>query len=160
MMTNFSLNIHPSQAENEPNKSRVQQMIEKLKEKGFRLTPQRLAIVKILAESSEHPGAEHIYAKVRKNFPTTSLATIYKTVTVLKEMGEVIEIGFGEGCSRFDGRDPKPHPHLICTKCKKIIDPDLSSLEQMSRELADETGYEIQSHRLDFFGICPKCQQL
>jgi Fur family transcriptional regulator, peroxide stress response regulator len=139
--------------------SRLDHMIERLKEKGFRITPQRIAIVEILANSCEHPGVDQIYREVKKSFPTTSLATVYKTVTLLKELGEIIEMGFGDESNRYDGKNPQPHPHIMCLKCKSIIDPDLSSLNEMSRELSEETGYRILSHRLDFFGICPDCRK-
>jgi Fur family peroxide stress response transcriptional regulator len=141
------------------NESRLEAMIAKLKVKRFRITPQRIAVLKVLARGSGHPSVEDIYAKVRKDFPTTSLATVYKTVTLLKELNEVLELGFPEGGNRYDGARPFPHPHLICTKCHRIIDPDLESLEGVTDELASETGFHITSHRLDFFGICPECQQ-
>ncbi len=140
--------------------SRLDYMVGRLKENGFRITPQRIAIVEILANSYDHPGVEQIYREVIKKFSTTSLATVYKTVTLLKELGEVIEIAFGDGSNRYDGKNPRPHPHIMCVKCKSIIDPDLSSLNEMSKELSEETGYKIISHRLDFFGVCPNCQKI
>ncbi len=140
--------------------SRLDYMVERLKEKDLRITPQRLAIVEVLASSCEHPGVDQIYREVIKKFPTTSLATVYKTVTLLKELGEVMEMGFGDENNRYDGKNPQPHPHIMCIKCKSIIDPDLSSLGEMSKELSEETGYNILSHRLDFFGICPDCQKV
>lgn len=140
--------------------SRLDYMVERLKENGFRITPQRIAIVEMLANSCEHPGVEQIYREVTKNFPTTSLATVYKTVTLLKELGEVMEMGFGDESNRYDGKNPHPHPHIMCVKCRSITDPDLSSLNEMSKELSEETGYKIVSHRLDFFGVCPNCQKI
>ncbi len=140
--------------------SRLDHMLERLKEKGFRITPQRVAIVEILAKSWAHPGVDQIYREVTKKFPTTSLATVYKTITLLKELGEVMEMGFGGGSNRYDGKNPNPHPHIMCVKCKSITDPDLSSLNEMSKELSEETGYKIVSHRLDFFGVCPECQKI
>ena len=139
--------------------ARFNQMLSKLKKRDFRLTPQRIVILKILATSDDHPSVEEIHKKVKRDFPTTSLATVYKTVTLLKELSEVLELGFPEGGNRYDGNKPYPHPHLICTKCKKIIDPDLESLEGVTDELISETGFRITSHRLDFFGICPDCQE-
>ena len=139
--------------------SRLDYMIERLKENEFRITPQRIAIVEILANSYDHPGVDQIYREVTKKFPTTSLATVYKTVTLLKELGEVMEMGFGDESNRYDGRNPRSHPHIMCVKCKSITDPELSSLNEMSKELFTETGYKIVSHRLDFFGICPNCQK-
>jgi Fur family peroxide stress response transcriptional regulator len=140
-------------------KIRLNQMITKLRERDYRITPQRLAILKILASSDGHPSVESIYEKVRQDFPTTSLATVYKTLIVMKEIGEVLELGFGDGSNRYDGNKPFPHPHLICTECRDIMDPDLGVLDDMAQELAQETGFKIMSHRLDFFGICPKCQE-
>ena len=138
--------------------ARLNRIITTLKEKGCRMTPQRLAVVKVLANSEEHLNAEKIYERVKVDFPFTSLATIYKTVTLLKKIGEVMELGFVDDSNRFDGIRPFPHPHLICLKCKRIIDPDIPVLSELSNELAQKTGYQIINHRLDFFGICPSCQ--
>lgn len=138
---------------------RMAHMQATLAEHDFRITPQRLEILRILAESIGHPSVEEIHDQVKKKFPTTSLATTYKTVSLLKELGEVLELGFGEGSNRYDGNKPQPHPHVICTQCKKIMDPDVSTLRHMEQEVASATGFRILSHRLDFFGLCPDCQQ-
>jgi len=139
--------------------TRLDKMLQKLRQRNFRITPQRIAVMKILAFSGGHPSVENIYEQVKRDFPTTSLATVYKTVTLLKELNEVLELGFPEGSNRYDGNKPYPHPHLICTKCKKIVDPDLRSLADMTQELVSDTGFQIINHRLDFFGICPDCQK-
>jgi Fur family peroxide stress response transcriptional regulator len=138
---------------------RLDQMLQKLRECNFRITPQRIAVLKILAISDGHPSVDWIYEQVKADFPTTSLATVYKTVTLLKELNEVLELGFPEGSNRYDGRRPYPHPHLICTRCKKILDPNLKGLGDMTQELVSESGFQIINHRLDFFGICPDCQR-
>jgi Fur family peroxide stress response transcriptional regulator len=137
---------------------RLNQMLSKLKEHDFRLTPQRLAVLKVLAVSEGHPTVERIYETVRAEFPTTSIATIYKTVNLLKELNEVLELGFPDGSNRYDGNKPYPHPHLICTKCKRIIDPNLGSLKDLTKEVIKETGFQILNHRVDFFGTCRDCQ--
>jgi Fur family peroxide stress response transcriptional regulator len=142
----------------DPLQERFEQMLSRLKENALRITPQRLAVLKILAFSDDHPTVESVYEQVKKKFPTTSLATVYKTVAVLKKMNEVLELGFPDGSNRYDGIRPFPHPHLICTGCQQILDPDLASLKELRREIGKETGYKILSHRLDFFGLCPKCQ--
>jgi Fur family transcriptional regulator, peroxide stress response regulator len=139
--------------------ARFGEMMKKLKARGCRLTPQRLAVARILATSEEHLSAERIFDRVKPDFPSTSLATIYKTVTLLKKIGELMEIGFVDEGNRYDGARPYPHPHLICTGCKTILDPDIPALGQLSRELTQRTGYQIVHHRLDFFGICPRCQK-
>lgn len=137
---------------------RLQELTRKLREHGHRVTPQRMAVLRILAVSDGHPSAQQIYDRVRTDFPMTSLATIYKTLNLLKSMGEVLELGFSDDGNRFDGNKPYPHPHLVCIKCKNIIDPDMPTLEMLPQELAESTGFQIVSHRLDFYGICPRCQ--
>ncbi len=138
---------------------RTEQIVMKLKASGHRITPQRLAVLRLLVESHGHPSVEDIFEKVKVNFPTTSLATVYKTIAVMKELGEVLELEFSTGHNRYDGSKPYPHPHLICVKCKRIVDPQLSSLTDLTQELISDSGYTILSHRLDFFGICPDCQK-
>ena len=137
---------------------RLEKMVQKLREHEHRITPQRLAILKVLAVSKGHPSVEQIYARVKTDFPTTSLATVYKNVSLLKSLGEVLELGFSDDSNRYDGNKPYPHPHLVCTQCKKIIDPELSRLQDLAQELVQETGFRIVNHRMDFFGICPECQ--
>ncbi len=139
-------------------KTRRDKIIKAFKEKGYRITSQRLAIFDILAKSDMHPSVDMIYQQIKKDFPVTSLATVYKTIVAVKEVGEVLELGFTDGSNRYDGQKPYPHPHLICTKCKKICDPDLESLDYMTDELTKESGYKMVHHRIDFFGICPDCQ--
>ncbi len=142
----------------ETSTQRLERMLDKLKDRNFRITPQRLEVLRILSESSGHPSVEAIHAQVREKFPTTSLATTYKTVALLKDVDEVLELGFADGSNRYDGNKPYPHPHVICTRCRKIMDPDLSMLRDMTEEVARETGFHIMTHRLDFFGLCPECQ--
>ena len=138
---------------------RMAQIVTKLRARGHRITPQRLTILRMLVESHGHPSVQDIFEKVKVNFPTTSLATVYKTIAVVKELGEVLELEFSTGHNRYDGNKPYPHPHLICVKCKRIVDPQLSSLTDLTQELVSDSGYTILGHRLDFFGICPKCQE-
>ncbi|HSM74151.1 MAG TPA: transcriptional repressor [Desulfobacterales bacterium] len=116
-----------------------------------------MAIAKILAKSEGHPSVENIHAQIKNDFPTTSLATVYKNIVILKSIGEVLELGFPDGSNRYDGNKPHPHPHVICIKCKKIVDPHLDSLDEMKKEVALETNFKILNHRLDFFGICSAC---
>ncbi|MDI6852738.1 MAG: Fur family transcriptional regulator [Deltaproteobacteria bacterium] len=137
--------------------NRLTQMVDRLKAKGLRLTPQRLAILRLLAAGDGHPSIEAIYDRMKADFPTMSIATVYKTMALLKELGEVLELAFPGGVSRYDGRKPFPHPHLICLRCKKIMDPELGSLEHLTEAAGKETGFRILSHRLDFFGLCPEC---
>jgi Fur family transcriptional regulator, peroxide stress response regulator len=137
---------------------RFQNIVDKMRERQFRITPQRLAVLKILLATKAHPSAENIYEEVKKTFPTMSLATVYKTANLLREMGEISELALKDGSSRFDG-NPRPHPHVVCARCKTIIDFDDLSLDSMTAEVARKTGFTISTHRLDFFGLCPLCQK-
>jgi Fur family peroxide stress response transcriptional regulator len=136
---------------------RFETIIRKLRDNGHKMTPQRLAIVKIIARSEGHPSVENIHARIIKDFPTMSLATVYKNILLIKSIGEVLELGFPDGSNRYDGNKPTPHPHVICIKCKKIVDPDLDNLDDLKKEVESETQFKILNHRLDFFGICSKC---
>ncbi len=138
---------------------RLDQMLTKLREQKFRITPQRLAILKILSVRDAHPSVEQIFERVKADFPTTSLATLYKTVTLLKQLDEVLELGFADSGNRYDGNKPYPHPHVICTVCGNIVDPETDLVPNLSENIAEQTGYFITNQRLDFFGICPECQK-
>lgn len=137
---------------------RVEQMVGRLKGGDHRITPQRLAIFKILANSVGHPSAEDIHGALVEHYPTMSLATVYKTLTLLKQEGEVLELQFSDLGNRYDGNKPYPHPHVICTGCGEIVDPSFLNLEEITKKMTADTGFKIVAHRLDFFGICPKCQ--
>ena len=137
---------------------RLEQMVQRLKENENRITPQRHAILNVLAHSVNHPSAESIYEKLVNLYPTMSLATVYKTLSLLKQENEVLELEFSELGNRYDGKKPYPHPHVICTECGKIIDPAQLDMEDITRKMAKETGFQIVTHRLDFYGLCPQCQ--
>ena len=137
---------------------RYKTILSKFREKNHKLTPQRLAIIKILSKSEDHPSVEDIYDQIQRYFPGVSQATVYRNIMLIKSLGEVLELGFADGSNRYDGRKPYPHPHIVCIKCKKVLDPDLASLKDMTKEIAEESGFEVITYRLDFFGICPKCR--
>ena len=137
---------------------RVKQMVNRLKEGEHRITPQRLGILRVLAGSEGHPSAEIIYSELVAHYPTMSLATVYKTLSLLKEEGEVLELQFSDLGNRYDGKKPYPHPHVICTGCGKIVDPSLLDFQEITKKMMTETGFKIVTHRLDFFGLCPDCQ--
>ena len=142
---------------NSPEK-RLKQMLEKLKENDCRITPQRYAVLNVLVNSFEHPSAESIHAELIGNYPTMSLATLYKTINLLKRAGEILELEFSDLSNRYDGKKPYPHPHVICSKCGKIVDPSHLNLEEITNKMMEETGFKILTHRLDFYGLCSDCQ--
>ena len=102
---------------------------------------------------------EQIHKAILREFPTTSLATVYKTIHLLEEEGQVLELEFSDMGNRYDGNKPYPHPHVICKKCGTIVDSEAMELQEVTRRIAAETGYRITSHRLDFYGLCPRCRE-
>jgi Fur family peroxide stress response transcriptional regulator len=146
------------QSQDKATLERVEQMVKRLKDGDHRITPQRLGILKVLAGSYGHPSAENIHSALVTHYPTMSLATVYKTLSLLKQEGEVLELQFSDLGNRYDGKKPYPHPHVICTACGEIVDPSLMDLQEITRKMMDETGFKIVAHRLDFFGLCPDCQ--
>jgi Fur family transcriptional regulator, peroxide stress response regulator len=139
-------------------KTRFNELITSLKERDFRLTPQRVELVRLIATSEGHPSAAQLYAKIKTQFPTMSHATVYKTLALLKDMNQVLEIDLRDD-SHYDGNRPEPHPHLICIKCDKIIDGEADFDPSAIRKLEQASGYKILRSQVSFYGLCPDCKQ-
>jgi Fur family peroxide stress response transcriptional regulator len=137
---------------------RFDELIGALKERDFRLTPQRVELVRLIASSAGHPSAAQLYAKVKGQFPTMSPATVYKTLALLKDMGQVLEIDLRDD-SHYDGNRPEPHPHLICVKCNKIVDGEVVVDRKTIQKLEKDSGYAIQRTQIALYGLCPDCQK-
>lgn len=138
---------------------RFEQLITTLREQNYRLTPQRMELVRLIAASEDHPSVSRLYEQIKVQFPTMSLATVYKTLNLLKELGEVLEIHLHDD-SHYDGNRPYPHPHVICTKCQKIMDGESDiSVRNLVHEIEHISGFRIERHQLDFYGLCPDCRK-
>ena len=130
--------------------------IESLRNKGYKATPQRIAICRIVLNSRAHPSAQQVYSEVKKIHPTVSLATVYKTLEVLKDLDLVQEINFPKGQTRFDSY-MTPHINLICLKCGNITDLDDKTVEDITRKVAAATKFKPTGQHMDVYGICQKC---
>ncbi|NTV37892.1 MAG: transcriptional repressor [Anaerolineales bacterium] len=137
---------------------RFDELIAALKERDFRLTPQRVELVRLIASSEGHPSAAQLYARVKRQFPTMSHATVYKTLALLKDMGQVLEIDLRDD-SHYDGNRPQPHPHLICIHCNQIIDGEADFDPSAIRKLELASGYKILRSQVSFYGLCPDCKK-
>ena len=126
--------------------------------KGVALTPRRAKLLEVLVASERHPSVGEIHREVKRSFPRTSLATIYNTIELLKETGQVLEIEFSGAANRYDGRRPAAHPHLICLRCEKIEDLEMVETSEPLEVISAATGYEIMHRRTDYYGVCPNCQ--
>lgn len=135
----------------------VQDAISQLKEANVRITPQRHAILEFLIESHSHPTADEVYKALVDDFPSMSVATVYNSLRLFTEVGFVQEMGYGDASSRFDF-STRQHYHAICEKCGKIVDlyyPGLNDVEVAAEQL---TGFKINEHRMELYGVCPECQ--
>jgi Fur family peroxide stress response transcriptional regulator len=126
--------------------------MEKYKNIGLKLTPQRLAVLQYLEGNKSHPSAEEIYRAVKRRFPTISLATIYNILESLKEKGLVQEINIDPYKKRFDP-DTTSHHHLICTKCGRIVDIEMG----FNPSLPEAEGFRIERIHMEFYGVCRDC---
>lgn len=129
--------------------------MEKYKNIGLKLTPQRIAILDYLDGNKDHPSAEDIYKAVSKKFPTISFATVYNTLESLRQKGGVQELTIDAGKKRFD-LNAEHHHHLICLKCKKIVDIHI----EYKLDIADDkkNNFDIIGNHIEFYGICPNCK--
>lgn len=129
-----------------------------LKSKGVRITPQRHAILEYMVQSMDHPTADEIYRALEDRFPNMSVATVYNNLRAFIEAGLVKELKFGDASSRFDYWK-HDHYHIICSDCGLMIDFEYEHLEDAEKAAADFSGFEISNHRLEFYGVCPNCQE-
>ncbi|HHT45675.1 MAG TPA: transcriptional repressor [Firmicutes bacterium] len=130
-----------------------------LRKKKIKVTPQRMAVYSILKKSKFHPSVEMIYQKLKPDYPAMSLATVYKTVDILKKVGLIQELNVGDGGLRYDAQ-VKPHSHIYCKKCGKVVDVNHFPGElqdSLLKKIEEETGFDILFVQLYFFGTCPEC---
>ena len=132
-------------------------VIDALRRNGFKATPQRIAICNFALSRREHPSAQRLYRQVKKVHPTVSLATVYKTLQVLKQLHLVQELTFPEGESRFDSY-MEPHLNVFCVKCGEVVDISDNSAREIVARAAAKTRYTVTEQRFDIYGICQKCK--
>ncbi len=130
----------------------IDSILENLRQNGFRLTPQRLAIIEFLVGNKDHPNAEKIYGEIKKRYPMISLSTVYNTLEALKSIGEVSELSVSNESVRFDP-DTRPHHHFYCLKCCGV--KDIFREIEIPRDQVD--GHRVQSWRVYFYGTCSDC---
>lgn len=128
------------------------------KEKKLKSTPQRIAIYKYLLSTKEHPSAETIYNALQKDYPTMSLATVYKSLNTLVETNLVQELNVGEGNFRYDS-NINPHPHIQCIVCKRVDDVNDITFTDLINKVKPYTDYDVLSNQVYFYGICKKCKK-
>lgn len=138
--------------------SKISQFIERSKELGLKVTPQRIAIYAELAKSLEHPSTEMIYRRIRDRYPNISLTTVYRTLETFEKTGLVSVVNTLYHAARYDA-NLDPHHHVVCVKCKKIEDVYDDSVSYLNPG-SELDNYEILGYSVLFSGICERCSGL
>jgi len=136
----------------------MDEITKKLREHNLKVTPQRLAIYNMIINTNKHPSAETIYNTIKTDYPTMSLATVYKTVASFKLVNLIQELNIGDESIRYDG-NTEFHAHLICTECKEIFDykiPDF--LKDAKNNIEKDMNFEFLYEQIYFYGICKNCK--
>jgi Fur family peroxide stress response transcriptional regulator len=119
----------------------------------------RDAILACLRGTTCHPPAEWVYRQLKPELPDLSLGTVYRNLALFKQEGTIESVGIVDGLERFDGRIA-PHCHFVCLGCGAVIDVETTELSGELVELAGrETGGQVTSYRLNYFGFCEKCKK-
>ena len=120
----------------------------------FRMTPQRMAILEALEGNRTHPSAEELHREVQGRFPTITLATVYNTLEMLKNRGEVTELSIDPKRKRYDP-EVALHHHMLCQSCGRVTDVHKSFKLSLTAE--ERKGYTIKNNHIEFYGTCPQC---
>jgi len=138
-------------------KERVSEFIDRSKELGIKVTPQRIAIYKELASTDQHPSTETIYKKIKDYYPNISLTTVYRTLETFEKLGLISVVNVLYNAARYDA-NLSPHHHIVCTECKKVedvYDESLNNLDISNKTLGD---YKVEGYSLLLSGVCQSCR--
>lgn len=134
---------------------KLDKFIDRCKSMGLKITPQRVAVYEVLLNREDHPTVEEVFNEVKKRYPFVSLATVYRTVETLEELGFVKRVAYWGGSIRYDA-NVEDHHHLICTRCGAIKDIHLDINWQPPNYME---GYRVEKYSLHIYGVCPECQK-
>ena len=134
-----------------------QKLISSLQDKGYKLTPQRREIIRLLSRDMSHPGAMDIFRKVRKIVPRISMSTVYYTLDMMKKEGLIRELEYYDTDNRYE-INVSDHINLVCTRCRKITD-FTGNVPSFSKAVEKETGFKTASMRIEYYGICRSCAE-
>ena len=134
-----------------------------LRERGYKITSQRKAVLEVILEhDGEHLSSQEIYDLVRKKCPDVGVATVYRTLPVLEELGYVYAVDLEDGCVRYElhkeGQTHRHH-HLLCERCGKITEVKEDLLDEIEEKIYANYGFTIKDHKVKFFGLCRECSE-
>jgi Fur family peroxide stress response transcriptional regulator len=123
------------------------------------LTRQRQVVLEVIKSSTDHLTANEVFAAAKRLLPSISFATVYNSLRYLKEAGQIAEISFGNGASRFD-RITHRHDHAICSKCGKLVDIEIEMPANLLETAAAKSQFKPESIEFTLRGVCPDCGQI
>ncbi|MCK4260707.1 MAG: transcriptional repressor [Halanaerobiales bacterium] len=140
--------------------AKLKEYEERMIEANFKLTSQRRLILKTLLEDiDKHSSAEEIYQLIRQQNPRLGLATVYRTLELFCELGILHELNFDNNCRRYElDEGDRHHHHLICLKCRKIIEFNDNALKNFEIHISDQYDFHVIDHRIKFYGYCADCR--
>ena len=125
-------------------------------ENKHKRSKQRDSILELLRSTVTHPTASWIYDQLKMEISSLSLGTVYRNLNILTEQGLIRKFDFGSTFDRYDA-DILPHYHFCCERCGSFIDLEMPVDEGLNKEVEKTTNFKIDSHRIEFYGICDKC---
>ncbi len=129
-----------------------------LREHGYKLTNQRLAVIKVIESSHDHLTPAAIYDRVKLEYPTIGIVTVYRMLDVLLQLKLVCRVHSQGDCRSYLLRRPDGHHHhLVCSECGTVVDFTNCDIGSLARRISKKTGFQIQGHLLEFQGLCYKC---
>jgi Fur family ferric uptake transcriptional regulator len=129
-----------------------------LRRQGYRLTPQRHAVLKAIAGSYDHLTPAEIFERVRQEYSAIGLATVYRVINLLTELKLICRVSLkGDSQSYLMRRPLEHHHHLVCSQCGRAVDFTDCDLSRLEKQLSRNTGYDIEGHLLEIYGRCPDC---
>jgi Fe2+ or Zn2+ uptake regulation protein len=135
------------------------QTIESVREHGHRLTPQRRLVLEIVTASQDHLDAESIYLQAKQRDDRISLATVYRSLALLKEIGLIVEHSLGEDHAHFESAQTSPHYHFTCERCGRVVEFSAPEIENILKNLCVEKKLEVNEVHFFITGVCQICQQ-
>ncbi len=126
-------------------------MEDALRDEGVRLTRQRKVLLRVLADADDHPDANELHRRAHSIEPNVSLATVYRTLSVLEEAGVIERHAFEGKPARFETADRPHHDHLIDLETGDVVEFRSEKIERLQAEIAAELGYDIVHHRLELY---------
>ncbi|WP_066634029.1 Fur family transcriptional regulator [Desulfolucanica intricata] len=137
----------------------MEDMLNKLKENGIKVTPQRQEVLRVFLENEKHYSAEEILKKVKNTFSNISLDTIYRTLSLFKGLGLINEVDFADGCRRFEINNVDGHHHhLVCLKCGRAEEVRFCPEDCLLKVQKQNPDFKVSGHTFKIFGYCPNCQ--